>query len=115
MKPFELLGVSPRPWQFLYRDVFDAEAQKIAALLIWKQDEERGQTHPIGANGYLIAEAPNLYRHLYSAAVEYCHQCDKCADGECQAEPGACFVQEWRKTLDRAAGVMKRKRETERT
>lgn len=103
MKKLEELMISPAPWKICDSGknngcIVDAEGAVCAS---------GAATGCPPANASLIAEAPNLYRHLYSAAVEYCHKCDKCADGECQAEPGACFVQEWRKTLDLAAGVMK--------
>ena len=47
------------------------------------------------------AEIARLRETLRQAIVEYCHDCDDdYGEGGCANTPGACFVQEWRKTLE---------------
>ena len=55
-------------------------------------------------NAYLIAAAPEMYEDLNEAVVEMCEHCDSYVAMKCTKEDGKCFVQRWRKTLEKARG-----------
>ena len=59
------------------------------------------------ANARLAAAAPDLYEALREAVIESCHDCDaydRDHGNRCGQADGSCFVQRWRKALEKAGG-----------
>lgn len=114
MKKIEELGISPWPWKF---------SGGRSPSVLCGTGGPRGFVFPVvcqltkesnlkpmkmrNADARLMAEAPEMYECLREAVANHCHGCicEEEWDGACTKETGACFVQRWRKALERAGGA----------
>ena len=107
MKRLDELGVSPAPWQAVWH-----KAKALAWVDSLKCEDGVAEmcspiTERCHADAALIAAAPNMYEALQEAVVESCHDCDaydRDHGDRCGQADGSCFVQRWRKALEKAGG-----------
>lgn len=106
MKKIEELGISPAPWQIITVNgrlhSVEASPRFIGGLISTPTVCSLRKVRR--ADARLIAAAPRMYKLLYEATVEYCHDCEAYIKGKCVSKKGSCFVQEWRAALAEAAG-----------
>lgn len=95
MKRVGQLGISVVPWRSMIRPIHairDANGDVVCETNIVSVEDTR-----------LIAAAPELYACLFEAVVRECHGCVSNDNGRCLFEE--CFVNYWRKALEKAGGA----------
>lgn len=95
MKRVGQLGISVVPWRSMIRPIHairDANGDVVCETNIVSVEDTR-----------LIAAAPELYECLHEAVIRKCSCCTTDDDGGCDFEE--CFVNKWRKALEKAGGA----------